>query len=261
MIFAEWRWVRMLPGPAVRVDVQADKTRSRAVRWLEGLARTSPFHFSGSAIPEAHRQPAWEPWTSGPASWLQAQRGVLGVAASQQSFLCECLGFIFLYKSVYCENIWMPGLDLAVSAQAVTPDCLPQRLADMELVGYLERWCLQPRSSRGNHYLHHILTGDEPVMHDHPWDFESEILLGGYLEMTEVGLVQRNAGTVYCKAAADLHYIVSVLPDTWTRIRTGPKVRDWGFVHGGEWVSHIAYGGRRMQAVYRNGYAEGSLAG
>ena len=155
----------------------------------------------------------------------------------------------------------MSDLSVDVTQSHAVPGCLPVRLADMELVGYLERWCLRPRSDVGNLYLHHIIAGDEPVMHDHPWDFESQILLGGYTEMTATGVVERRVGDVFSKRATDLHYILSVLPNTWTRITTGRKSRDWGFVRDGRWVSHTAYGGRRMEAIFRNGYAESSLAG
>ncbi len=139
------------------------------------------------------------------------------------------------------------------------PEYCPDRLPDMELVGYLERWCLVPRSADGNLYLHHILAGDEPVMHDHPWDFQSEVLEGGYVEMTAAGIIERRRGDVFHKRADDLHYILTVEPGTWTRITTGPKTRDWGFVRGGKWISHTAYDGRRMEAVLRNGYEESGL--
>ncbi len=155
----------------------------------------------------------------------------------------------------------MLGLRMSSAVKVRVPDCRPGRLPDMELVGYLERWCLAPRSAGGNLYLHHIIAGDEAVMHDHPWDFQSEILEGGYFEMTCDGPVERRKGDVFSKRAEALHYIMTVRPGTWTRITTGPKTRDWGFVRGGVWVSHTAYGGRRMEAVFRNGYEEGSLAG
>ena len=136
----------------------------------------------------------------------------------------------------------------------IAPEIKPDRLPDMELVGYLKRWCLIPRSTAGNCYLHHILAGDEPVMHDHPWDFESEILIGGYIEITAGGPVSRKAGDCFRKSATDMHYIESVLPNTWTMVTTGAKCRDWGFLREAGWVSHTTYGGRRMGVIFRNGY-------
>ncbi|MBV1879972.1 MAG: hypothetical protein KUG79_20190 [Pseudomonadales bacterium] len=132
----------------------------------------------------------------------------------------------------------------------------PQRLPDLELVGYLQRWCVTERSRRGNQYLHHIMAADEPVMHDHPWDFKSTILAGGYTEMTPAGEVIYRQGDVVEKSATDLHYIAAVLPNTWSMILTGESVRDWGFLLDDEWVSHNDYQGARMDAIFRNGYGE-----
>ncbi|MCB1644624.1 MAG: hypothetical protein KDI36_04185 [Pseudomonadales bacterium] len=135
----------------------------------------------------------------------------------------------------------------------------PERLPDLELVGYLHRWCVIPRSRGKNQYLHHILSGDEPVFHDHPWDFRSLILSGGYTEMTPEGPVERNPGDVYDKTATDLHYIATVKPDTWTMIFTGPTIRDWGFQIDGQWIAHEAYENRPLTAITRNGYDHDSM--
>ncbi|MFT5804979.1 MAG: hypothetical protein ACI9R8_002029 [Candidatus Paceibacteria bacterium] len=131
----------------------------------------------------------------------------------------------------------------------------PSRAPDMELVGYLHRWCIKPRGRDENQYLHHILAPDYPVLHDHPWTFKSIILHGGYTEMTPTGLVERQAGDVYEKKADDLHYISAVLPDTWTLIFTGPTTRDWGFLSDGQWISHSDFTERRIKLITRNGYS------
>jgi len=132
----------------------------------------------------------------------------------------------------------------------------PDRLPDLELVGYLHRWCVVPRSRQKNQYLHKILSADDPVFHDHPWSFRSVILSGGYIEMTPQGRYQRNAGDVYDKRETDLHYIESVMPDTWSMVFTGPTVREWGFEIDGQWISHQHYSERPLQAIFRNGYEE-----
>lgn len=132
----------------------------------------------------------------------------------------------------------------------------PDRPPDLELVGYLHRWCLLPRNRQGNIYLHRIIGPDEPVMHDHPWQFRSVILSGGYLEVTPNGTRYRGVDNSHTRQAADRHYIQSVMPDTWTLVITGPVVREWGFWINGRWVHHRDYesDGQRFDVIKRNGY-------
>ncbi|MGK0500823.1 MAG: hypothetical protein ACJAYG_002477 [Oceanicoccus sp.] len=130
----------------------------------------------------------------------------------------------------------------------------PNRLADMELVGYLHRWCIKKRSKQGNQYLHHIVSADEPILHDHPWDFRSMILSGGYTELTPAGEFVRIAGDIYDKKATDLHYISHVEPNTWTIVFTGETIRNWGFLIKDKWVDHEDFPDRPIEAIFRNGY-------
>jgi len=136
------------------------------------------------------------------------------------------------------------------SADLITPN----RLADMELVGYLHRWSMKKRSKRANQYLHNILAADEPILHDHPWDFRSMILMGGYVEVTPQGEFHRQAGDVYNKKATDLHYIRYVEPNTWTMVFTEETVRNWGFMLDGKWIDHEDFPGRPLEIIFRNGY-------
>lgn len=134
----------------------------------------------------------------------------------------------------------------------------PDRLPDLELVGYLHRWCLVPRNRECNIYLHHIIGPDEPVMHDHPWRFKSIILNGEYLEFTDNGAQIRTAGFSHTMEARDSHFIEHVAPDTWTLIITGPIEREWGFWIDNQWVHHRDYEGRgqRFEVIKRNGYED-----
>ena len=136
------------------------------------------------------------------------------------------------------------------------------RPPDLELVGYLRRWCLIPRNREMNIYLHHILAPDEPVFHDHPWTFETKILSGSYVacrpakyephDFTRYGMSE---GERLLMGAGELHYIESVKPDTWTLVTTGPVVKDWGFLVNGKMVPHQDYeGDREFEVITRNGY-------
>ena len=120
------------------------------------------------------------------------------------------------------------------------------RQPDMDIPGYLKSWVLH--SGDRNIYLHNILDADQSIMHDHPWPFESRILSGGYIEeaacfdMSRSGLYSRvrspvttvygvgdinRYGLEFSKVTA--HYISEVLPNTWSLVVTGRRVKKWGF--------------------------------
>lgn len=104
---------------------------------------------------------------------------------------------------------------------------------------YLHRWYVIPRNKEANVYFHVQVASDpERPLHDHPWDSQSVILSGGYLEVIQrappFGLVtreQRHKGQVITRGAEEAHRLI--LPDgvpyTMTLFTTGPVVRDWGF--------------------------------
>ena len=114
---------------------------------------------------------------------------------------------------------------------------------------YMERFWLRPYSEdRGGvaARLHHIVTEDlDRDLHDHPWDFVSVVLRGGYVEARPINagkpdfsapdggervhFVSRSAGSIAYRRATDRHRIVSVLPDTWTLFVTGAARHWWGF--------------------------------
>ncbi len=106
--------------------------------------------------------------------------------------------------------------------------------------------------------LHYFARGDDDqALHDHPWDFRTTILVGGYREClppidwmptTVDGAVgpawrqrteYRRAGETLGHLATDLHCVQDVEPDTWTLVRTGRRVREWGFHPPGQaWVGY-----------------------
>lgn len=134
---------------------------------------------------------------------------------------------------------------------------LIDREPDFELVGYLHRWYLKPRDKKGNIYLHHIIQPDVPVLHDHPWDFQSTILHGGYDEVFHNnifmhGKMYHGQGTAFVRSMTDQHYISDVQPDTWSLVLTGPVERNWGFWIDGEFIPHEDYRTHRgIEAIHR----------
>lgn len=114
------------------------------------------------------------------------------------------------------------------------------------------------RLDSGNSQLLHWLArpDDDDCLHDHPFDFSTRVLSGGYTEEVPAGpwhdrtlgpLHRRTRGvdrladtkegetaTSYPRAAEQLHRIAVVEPDTWTFVQTGPKRRQWGFHPAGK---------------------------
>lgn len=102
-------------------------------------------------------------------------------------------------------------------------------------------------------YLHNIRMPDrDEHLHDHPWNFTSIILRGGY---TEELSFEPDAGlpTVYDNwfnrfsrhsvAATTAHAIRAILPNTWTLVLVGKRQREWGF-----WVDGVLIPWKRYLA-------------
>jgi hypothetical protein len=124
----------------------------------------------------------------------------------------------------------------------------------------LRLWLVQPRmaperdswSSEQSVLLHWFRQADDDgSLHDHPWDFTTTILQGGYCEALpaqdwracmggpriDEHQAQHYAGGSVVHRAEDLHAVATVCADTWTLVRTGQERRPWGFHPPGKaWV-------------------------
>jgi hypothetical protein len=128
---------------------------------------------------------------------------------------------------------------------------------------YMQRFWLMPkwtlvesRENNGIYYrparwmpfalrLHRICTPDyDQHFHDHPWNFASLVLRGGYIEYRPIGVepsffkrrdaedhrpLIRLPGSIAFRRATDRYLIAYVMPETWTLFATGRKVHWWGF--------------------------------
>jgi hypothetical protein len=114
-------------------------------------------------------------------------------------------------------------------------------------------------------YLHRFDAPDpRPTLHDHPWNFRSLVLRGGYVEAdcystspgkvpagrndwgipveslrTHGGWVRFTRGKVNAKRAEGLHTIVELLRvPTWTLMLVGRRRRVWGYTDpDGTWTA------------------------
>lgn len=99
-------------------------------------------------------------------------------------------------------------------------------------------------------YVHRFDNPDVRTFHDHPWNFVSVVVRGGYVEASPhggapaVSLAQvpdhrlLRAGSINRKRATDLHYIADLVrKPTWTLILVGKRQRTWGYVDEAGWTA------------------------
>lgn len=107
-----------------------------------------------------------------------------------------------------------------------------------------------------NIYIHNILRSDEEAHpHDHPWNFLSFILKGGYSEewlpfyedtafASGEPMIKsvRRPGTFVYHDAKDFHKLTLLKNSAWTLVFTFGKRRPtWGFQTEQGWIEHKAY--------------------
>ncbi len=129
-------------------------------------------------------------------------------------------------------------------------------------VHYMRRWRFF-RTRRFGVRIHHILRSDpDRDLHDHPFNFTSVILWGGYWEYTldpyllahqerppgfvlhKDGVVRRwyGRGSVLVRRAEQLHRLE--LPEgstAWTLVFRGRIRRPWGFLTDKGWIDQRDY--------------------
>lgn len=114
---------------------------------------------------------------------------------------------------------------------------------------YMRRWLIQ--LTRGALRLHNIVRSDaDPDMHDHPFDFTSFLLTGGYTEELPgsagtTSRVYHPRFSIVRKRAEDLHRLDLTDGPVWTIVLTGPRRRDWGFMTAAGWVPWREYESRK----------------
>lgn len=114
-------------------------------------------------------------------------------------------------------------------------------LSDLIAHDYMRRWIL--RTPLGMVRVHHILRSDQDRhFHDHPMDFTSVILSGGYVEHRPGRRPCRwEPGDIVTRRAEDLHRIELLGRSAWTLVFASPYRRVWGFQTEDGWVPASAY--------------------
>jgi len=107
-----------------------------------------------------------------------------------------------------------------------------------------------------NIFLHKFLKSDDPILHDHPWNYITIILKGGYWEWIPIfekeniigqKKMWRGIGHIRRCKAESYHWI-ELEPgiDAYTLFIPGISKREWGFLtHNNwlkqEWIPHDKY--------------------
>lgn len=96
--------------------------------------------------------------------------------------------------------------------------------------------------------LHRTLRSDfDAALHDHPWNWGSRILEGGYLEHTPEGVFWRDPSQGWRWRKAEDFHRLELNPkrnpgQTWSLFVMGPRQKDWGFLNAqGWWVQWETY--------------------
>jgi len=98
--------------------------------------------------------------------------------------------------------------------------------------------------------FHRIITSDPGrVLHDHPWDFVSQLLEGCYIEHTLRGEVVYRAPCVIRRRAEMPHRLELPEGEVWTYVVTGRPRRRWGFWTARGWVHWRDYPGAGAAAA------------
>ena len=112
---------------------------------------------------------------------------------------------------------------------------------------YIYRWHVIPRRLVGGNVYCHLQVLDDPdrPLHDHPWDNQSVILAGGYIEHYQENpprgprKVRRlRAGDVAQRKAGEAHRLILLGDYSVSLFSTGPVIRKWGFWAGDKWLDY-----------------------
>lgn len=114
-------------------------------------------------------------------------------------------------------------------------------LSDVIAHDYMRRWIIKTPWVLLR--LHKIMRGDaRDHFHDHPFDFVSLILKGGYVEHRPDTYPRWCfPGDIIRRRATDLHYLDLIDGPTWTFVIASPEYRRWGFRTENGWIDNSEY--------------------
>jgi hypothetical protein len=111
-----------------------------------------------------------------------------------------------------------------------------------------------------NIYIHQILKSDEEAhFHDHPWNFWSFILKGGYKEISSYAIDKwREIHTNYYLRHSlvhhkrnDAHKLTLMSSCVWTLVLTYGEWKTWGYQTEAGWIDFKSYRGLKDEGKFR----------
>ena len=85
---------------------------------------------------------------------------------------------------------------------------------------------------------------DEPILHDHPWNWGTFIISGGYWEHTPKG-----TGSWRTQKSTDLHWLeLKENKPCYTLFWHGVRKRTWGFQTDNGWVDYRTFLKNRLES-------------
>jgi hypothetical protein len=100
-------------------------------------------------------------------------------------------------------------------------------------------------------YLHKISKADEDLhQHDHPWNFISLILKGGYAEVYGEKARVRRPMSVKYTSSTQPHQVVHLFGITYSLVIAFGNRGEWGYMVNDEWFDHKTY--RKLKNKEKN---------
>lgn len=129
---------------------------------------------------------------------------------------------------------------------------------------YLERYYLFLKDRKKfpfNIFLHHFLKGDPDDVHDHPWNYCTLIVKGGYWEWLpqfnsagqKIGELSVWRGPGHFRFCfAESYHRIELDPnvDCWTIFMPMKQRREWGFLVKNKWVHYAQYLKERYEQAH-----------
>ena len=101
-----------------------------------------------------------------------------------------------------------------------------------------------------NAYMHKILLSDEPTLHDHPWNWGTFIISGGYYEHTPDGTFWRGPGSWRIQKSTDMHWLeLKKNKPCRTLFWHGRRTRAWGFQTKEGWMDYRTFFENREKSM------------
>lgn len=177
---------------------------------------------------------------------------------SKHPFIDQMTGFRWLIHTVLCSLFDYRDIVKEESNLVYTPAIYGDVLSYQNIPTlYLRRWYISMKG-KTRIFIHHILRSDsDRHLHDHPWDFKSFILWGGYTEELPMSMMEW-LGELDCirkvrpltlvnNKAEHTHRVVLDKP-AWTMVFAKRARREWGFHTEEGWVPWYIYLGLDKKA-------------